>query len=81
MYAVAINVADSFNDVLQYAIVLSCNSPYNSCQLQYCIKSSQWPDPKICPLGPPKVKSDPKIKSKSKVKFEENIENKSCSTT
>ena len=35
----------------------------------------------ICTLGTQKVKHDPKIKSKSKVRIEENIENKSYSTT
>ena len=34
MCVVAINVTDVRNVVLHYAIVLSCNSPYNSCQLQ-----------------------------------------------
>ena len=33
------------------------------------------------PLGPQQVKNDPKIKSKSKVRIEENIENKSYSTS
>ena len=39
------------------------------------------PTPTIRPLGPKKVKNDPKIKSKSKVRIDENIENKSSSTT
>ena len=37
--------------------------------------------PQKSPLGPQKVKNDTKIKSKSKVRIEENLENKSCSTT
>ena len=49
--------------------------------------STTWLGPKIVfesqksPLGPQKVKNDPKIKSKSKVRIEENIENKSYSTS
>ena len=39
-------------------------------------------DPKISQLGPQKVKSEPKLnKKKSKFTIEENIENRSCSTT
>ena len=40
-----------------------------------------YPNPKKSPLGPKKVKNDPQNKSKSKVRIEENIGNKSCSTT
>ena len=37
-------------------------------------------NPKNSPVRPQKVKNDLKIMSKSKVEFEENIENRSCST-
>ena len=40
-----------------------------------------YPDPKNSPFWSQKVKNDPKIKSKSEVRIEENIENKSLSTT
>ena len=34
----AINVTDVVNVVLQHAIVLTCNSPYKSGELQWCIQ-------------------------------------------
>ena len=40
------------------------------------LQNSFWTPP-----WPQKIKNDPKIKSKSKVRIEENIENKSFSTT
>ena len=40
-----------------------------------------YTDPKNCPFRQKKVKTDSKIKSKSKVIIEENVENKSLSTT
>ena len=36
-----------------------------------------FPNPKISPLGPQKVKNDPKNKSKSKVRIDENKKNRS----
>ena len=39
------------------------------------------PRPKNSQLGPQKVKNDPKIKLSSKFSFEENMKNKSFSTT
>ena len=39
------------------------------------------PWPQKMPIKAPQVKRDHKIKSNSKVTIEENIENKSCSTT
>ena len=45
------------------------------------INFEPYPNPKNCPLGPPKLKKYPKIKSKSKVRIEGTIETKSYQTT
>ena len=49
------------------------STPRSSCQVLPKLENS--------PLGPKKVRNDPKIKLSSKFTIEENIENKSFSTT
>ena len=43
MYVVVIKVTDDVNVILQYVIVINCNSAYKSCQLQQRIKMLSIP--------------------------------------
>ena len=70
------------DDEVQFSIVEG-NIENESCsttQVDPKTVLKAYPNPKISPLGPHKVKMYPKIKSKSKVRIDGNIENESCST-